>query len=300
MNTAVIVNELGEVGLDHLLLERLDGETVLLPQGCLCCALSGTLEATLESLDIRRANGEIPAFDRVIVETTGLAKPAPIVQALLDRAVLLRGYTPGLVVTAVDAANGAATLERHREAVQQVAMADRLLLTKPDLASGPALRRQLRALNPGAPITQVLHGALPLAVLDGSANQDLATSPRPGRFTADAGHARAIATTTLILTEPPAFTDLADWLGGLVARHGPALLRVKGIVRVLGEARPIVVHGVQHVFHPPARLDRWPPGLAASTLVFILDGLDPGAILDSARAAGLRCRTTEQEMRDVG
>jgi G3E family GTPase len=138
-NTAVIVNEFGEVGLDHALLERLDGETVLLPRGCVCCMVNGTIAGTLEGLDIRRINGEIPAFGRVIIETTGLANPAPILQTLLDRNVLLRGFTPGLVVTTVDAVNGAATLERYAEAVQQVALADRILLTKPDLADGAAL-----------------------------------------------------------------------------------------------------------------------------------------------------------------
>ena len=146
-NTAVIVNEFGEVGLDHALLERLDGDVVLLPQGCVCCMLNGTIADTLESLDARRINGEIPAFDRVIIETTGLANPAPVLQTLLDRNVLLRGYTPGLVVTTVDAAHGLATLDRHAEAVQQVAMADRVLLTKPDLSNSLALRARLADLG---------------------------------------------------------------------------------------------------------------------------------------------------------
>lgn len=289
-NTAVIVNEIGAVGLDHMLLERLDGDTVLLPQGCLCCTLNGTIGSTLEGLDIRRVNGEVPAFDRVIIETTGLARTAPIMAALLDRSVLLRGFTPGLIVTAVDAQHGFATLSGNPEAVEQAAMADRLLLTKLDLADGVAVHDRLAAINPGAPILPVIHGDLSPADLDGSALADLAEyskRARSARFTATSGHGGAVATLTLQLPQPPAFADLADWLGQLAAEHGDALLRVKGIVRVRGQDRPVAVHGVRHVFYPPALLDRWPLGLAASTLVFVLDGPDPAAVTESARQAGL-------------
>jgi G3E family GTPase len=301
-NTAVIVNEFGEVGLDHVLLERLDGDVVLLPQGCVCCMLNGTIADTLEGLDIRRTNGEIPPFDRVIVETTGLANPAPVLQTLLDRNVLLRGYTPGLVVTTVDAVHGVATLEHHAEAVQQVAMADRLLLTKPDLAAGAGLRDRLAALNPGAPVIPVLHGVIAPDELTREAATDLALLRRRAsvaRFAAMAGHARRIATLTVCLPQPAEFAVLANWLGDLVAVHGASLLRVKGIVQVRGQQRPLAVHGVQHVFHPPTRLAAWPAGLDVSTIVFILDGLDHGTILDSARAAGLRLETLAHH-REIG
>ena len=279
------------MGLDHALLERIDGDVVLLPQGCVCCMLNGTIADTLESLDARRINGDIPDFDRVIVETTGLANPAPVLQTLLDRNVLLRGFTPGLVVTAVDAVHGAATLERHAEAVQQVALADRLLLTKPDLADSGGLRDLLRALNPAAPVTPVLHGDIDPAALTREAAADLALLRRranTGRFAATAGHVSRIATLTLCFPDPPEFSVLADWLGNLVGAHGAALLRVKGIVQLLGEKRPLAVHGVQHVFHPPTRLAAWPHGLPVSTLVFICDGLDPQIITETAFAAGLR------------
>ena len=216
-------------------------------------------------------------------------------QTLLERNVLLRGYTPGLVVTTVDAAHGAATLDRHAEAVQQVAMADRLLLTKPDLAGrgadSMALQGRLAALNPGAPVIPVLQGDVAPERLTEHAATDLVllrTRTRSSRFAATTGHARNMATLALRLPEPPDFLDLADWLGGLAGRYGASLLRVKGIVQVRGQSRPLAVHGVQHVFHPPTLLERWPLGLEASTLVFILDGLDPGIVLESARAAGLR------------
>lgn len=222
-NTAVIVNEFGEVGLDHMLVERLDGEVVLLPQGCVCCMMNGTLADTLEGLDIRRVNGEIPFFDRVIVETSGLANPAPVLQTLLARNVLLRGFTPGLVVTAVDAINGLATLDRHAEAVQQVALADRLLLAKPDLADGEALCSRLAALNPGAPVVPVLHGDIDPAELTQAQAADLALlRARAGRsrFAVTTGHARRIATLILRLPDPPEFAALADWLGTLVGTQG--------------------------------------------------------------------------------
>ncbi len=298
-NTAVIVNEFGEVGLDHALLERLDGETVLLPRGCVCCMVNGTIAGTLEGLDIRRINGEIPAFGRVIIETTGLANPAPILQTLLDRNVLLRGFTPGLVVTTVDAVNGAATLERYAEAVQQVALADRILLTKPDLADGAALSGILSALNPGAPVISVLQGGIaPDALTLASATDVMLLQSRiaSSRFVATSGHIRTMATLTLCLATAPEFTVLAEWLGALAGHHGEHLLRVKGIVRIHGQERPLAVHGVQHVFHPPTLLDCWPAGLAMSTLVFILDEMDPRIVLDAARAAGLDAyRFAEQQ-----
>ena len=290
-NTAVIVNEFGEVGLDHALLERLDGDVVLLPQGCVCCMLNGTIADTLESLDARRITGDIPAFDRVIVETTGLANPAPVLQTLLDRNVLLRGFTPGLIVTTVDAVHGATTLERHAEAVQQVALADRLLLTKPDLADGTKLREQLEALNPAAPVIPVLHGNIDPATLTREAAADLALlrqRVKTSRFAVTLGHTRRIATLTVCFPDPPNFPVFADWLGDLIGAHGASLLRVKGIVQLRGEQRPLVVHGVQHVFHPPTRLAAWPAELATSTLVFICDGLNPHVVIETAQAAGLR------------
>jgi Ni2+-binding GTPase involved in maturation of urease and hydrogenase len=288
-NTAVIVNEFGEVGLDHMLMERLEGDVVLLPQGCVCCMVDGTVAGTLEGLDTRRIMGEIPMFDRVIIETTGLANPAPVLQTLLDRKVLLRGYTPGLVVTTVDAAFGAGTLDRHAEAVQQVAMADRLLLTKPDLETGPELRALLAELNPSARVIPVLHGEIDPAELTRASADDLAllTGPRRGRFAATGGHTSRIATVSLTLAEEVEFTDLADFLGAVADAYGPRLLRAKGIVRIKGEDRPLAVHGVQHMFHPPTRLAAWPPGLRHSTLVLILDGGDRDQVIDAAREFGL-------------
>lgn len=286
-DTAVIVNEFGAVGLDHALIEAVDQDVILLSRGCVCCALNGSLASTLEGLALRRATGEAPPFQRVVIETTGLADPAPVLQAVLDRPAVMQGYRLARVVTVVDAMAGGTTLDRHPEALRQVAVADLLLLSKTDLAgSAPALQVRLGVLNPRAPIIPILHGAMPagLLLLNEAAHQ----TRRPSRV-ADAGHTARIATTVVELPDKVAFDTLADWLGGLAAALGPALLRVKGIVGVLGQDRPLVVHGVQHVFHPPRLLPAWPPGIAPG-LVFILDGLDPAAIHAGAEAAGLTRR----------
>ena len=289
-NTAVIVNEFGEVGLDHMLMERLDGDVVLLPQGCLCCMVDGTVAGTLEGLDTRRIIGEIPYFDRVIIETTGLANPAPVLQTLLDRKVLLRGYTPGLVIATVDARHGLDTLRRHPEAVQQVAMADRLLLTKPDLETDDGLREYLFDLNPNARLIEVLNGEIdPYEIVQASSDDLglLAPVKRRGRFAATDGHANRIATVSLVLAEEVEFADLADFLGALAETFGANLLRAKGIVRIRGEARPLAVHGVQHTFHPPTRLARWPAGLEHPTLVLIIADADTAQVYDAAHEFGL-------------
>ncbi|HYZ25056.1 MAG TPA: GTP-binding protein [Rhodopila sp.] len=293
-DTAVIVNEFGEVGLDHALVEAVQSEVVLLPQGCLCCTLNGSLAATLEGLDMRRLAGAVPPFRRVVVETTGLADPVPVLQTLLDRAMLLRGYVPARVLTTIDAVTGGATLERHAEARRQIAIADRLLLTKTDLAGDASdLVGQVRALNMRAPLLNVLHGDISPHALLGDAGGELPRVPH-GRFTAEHAHTRRLATTVVRPSGPLPFELLADWLGGLVAEHGDRLLRVKGVVAVEGHSRPVAVHGVQHIFHPPRFLEAWPDRLVEPALVFILDGLEPSVIHQSAASAGLISKGGEQ------
>jgi G3E family GTPase len=265
---------------------------VLLAQGCLCCALNGDLAAVLEGLDTKRATGAVPIFDRVMVETTGLADPAPVLQTILDRPLLLRGYRLGHVVTTVDAVTGADTLDRHRETLRQVAIADRLLVTKSDLVReelSDALRRRLRQLNSRAPIRFVSHGEIDPQMILADEEALASLQPRSASFD-DAmtpGHAARIATIALEFQRPLPYARLREWLGGLVGAHGGQLLRVNGIVAVQGQDRPIVVNGVQHLFHPPRQFSAWPVSLARSTLVFILDGLDSSVIIDNAVSAGL-------------
>ena len=313
VNTAVIVNEFGEVGLDHALVESVQGEVVLLAQGCLCCTLNGDLANTLEGLDTKRTNGAVPDFDRVIVETTGLADPAPVLQTILDRAALLRGYRLGAVLTTVDAVTGNYTLDHHVEALRQVAIADHLLLTKTDLSDFEqveTLSRRLALLNPRALIQPVIQGSVdPEIIFTG----DEHTAPFGGLVIrldglADAssqtnGHAHRVATMALQFAEPLPYATLRDWLAQLVTDHGRHLLRVKGIVAIRGQDRPIAVHGVQHQFHPPQFLAAWPPNLTQSTLVFILDGLDPAVITASVASAGLLSSlapTSTRERKETG
>jgi G3E family GTPase len=286
-DTAVIVNEFGEVGLDHVLVEAADQEVVLLQQGCLCCMLNGSLSATLESLDARRISGKVPNFQRVVVETTGLADPVPVLQTLLDRAMLLRGYRLARAVTTVDATAGYATLNRYAEAVRQVAIADKLLVTKRDLVSDTnSLNQLLRGINSRAPLVAVLHGAIPPEEFLADAPPWDSDMVPASRCVAEASPHHRIQSVTLRFPAPVPFGPFADWLGDLVGAHGDKLLRVKGIVAIEGHDQPLLVHGVQHIFHPPRLLEAWPRDLVEPALVFITDGLEPGLITKSATRSG--------------
>ena len=307
-DTVVIVNEFGEIGLDHLLVETVDEGMILLSAGCLCCTVRGDLIATLEDLLRRRDNGRVSAFRRVIIETTGLADPAPILHAVLYHPYLSLRYAVAAVVTVVDAVNGAATLDSHVEAVKQAAVADRLVLTKADLADAglvTALTARLKALNPGAPITHALDGAAPAEVLAGEGLFDVGgkIADVRGWLSAEAveaaesahhvdgrqrhGSAHAhnhdvnrhdarIRAFTLVSDEPIRRGAFDLFLDLLRSAHGPKLLRVKGLVCIAEEPeRPVVIHGVQHVFHVPAVLPSWPDDDRRSRLVFIVQDLDP-------------------------
>ncbi len=282
-DTAVIVNEFGEVGLDHLLIETAFEDAVLLKSGCICCTVRGDLVDTLVSLDERRARGEIPAFARVAIETTGLADPAPIMQILMAESALRPRYRLDRVVTTVDAANALAQLDAHYEAAKQAALADRLVLTKTDLVDGKvraAVLSRLAALNPSAPVTPVVQGRIAPEALFAP----LAPAPRAERLAAAAalGHAHdaaeganhllqhhGISTVSLVRDAPVPWEALKAWLTAAAALRGPDLLRVKGIVHVAGRAGPVVIHGVQHVFHPPVELARWPDADRRTRLTII-------------------------------
>ncbi|MBT5415597.1 MAG: GTP-binding protein [Rhodospirillaceae bacterium] len=283
--TAVIVNEFGEISLDHLLVEKGDESVVQLRGGCLCCAIRGDLAATIEDLFARRARGEVTKFDRVVVETTGLADPAPILQVLMDDPVLLNLVRLDGVIATVDAVNGEATLDAHEEAVKQAAVADRLLLTKADLAKDPASRAdtdalaaRLAALNPGAPLIEAAHGEVDPARLFDAGLYDPATKSADVRRwlrdeayaakTEDAhGHRHhdvnrhddRIRAFCITRDRPVPAVALMVFMEALTAHRGPDILRVKGIVNVKETPeRPAVIHGVQHVFHPLAWLEAWP------------------------------------------
>jgi G3E family GTPase len=303
-DTAVLINEFGEVGLDHLLVERLDGDTVLLNAGCLCCTVRGDLVRALRDLAGRIDSGH--RIRRVVVETTGLADPAPILQTLMGDPLVLARYRLDGVVTLVDAANGMATLDAQPEAVKQAAVADRLVLTKTDLAGAEAvaaLRERLRALNPGAPLLEARQGEIaPDALLRCGLYDATRKAPEVARWLdAEAFHRHGhdhhhhhhdpnrhdsrIHSFCLEFEQPLPWDGIATWLEVLTMTRGESVLRIKGLLNLEGEDRPVAIHGVQHLFHPPVKLAAWPEGDSRrSRLVFILRDLDRATVEGGLRA----------------
>mgnify|MGYP002635998199 FL=1 len=316
-DTAVIINEFGEIGLDHLLVEKSDDEgMVTLNSGCLCCTVRGDLVRTMSELFLKRSRGEVSQFKRMVVETTGLADPAPILHTLMTDPLLASRYRLDGVVTTVDGVNGASTLDNHEEAIKQAAVADRILLTKVDIADAPKLaelKHRLQHLNPGAPFHVVATGEIdPNAILNaGLYNPESKTADVKKWLQAEAyegshdhghghhhhghdhghghhhhghdhGHGHGhdhkhdgsgeqdphdvnrhddrIRSFCMTFDEPMSWATVAAAFDALVTYRGPDLLRMKGILNVKDTDKPVVIHGVQHVFHPPATLDAWPEG----------------------------------------
>ena len=282
--TAVIINEFGAIGLDHDLIETSDESFVQLSNGCLCCNVRSDLVLTLGDLAARRAAGTVPQFERAVIETTGLADPAPILHALMTDRALSEVYALDGVVTTVDAVTGLATLDRHREALRQAAVADRIVLTKTDMpeAEAGAVKARLAAINPGAPVHTAVHGAIaPGALFDAGIYDAAGKMPdvqawlaheavAAARGHAHHHHADDITTFCIVRDEPLRAVTLALLLSALAENCGADLLRMKGIVRV-AEApdRPAVIHGVQHVYHAPVWLEGWPSHDRRTRMVFI-------------------------------
>ncbi|MCA0400756.1 MAG: GTP-binding protein [Proteobacteria bacterium] len=292
-DTLVIINEFGETGLDHLLVEEAPGDMILMAAGCLCCTIRGDLVATLEDLLRRRDNNRIRFFRQVIIETTGLADPLPILQSVLQHPYLSKRFAISGLLTLVDAVNGAATLAAHPEARRQVALADRLLITKADLADAAsldALGATIAALNPAAsPILDESLFAPPSLFAGAFAPESLdegeiaawlgATSPHVAGH-APNRHGETIESFTFIADAPIPEARLIAFREALRILHGPRLLRVKGLI-ALAETpeQPALIHHVQSVAHPLTRLARWPSRDRRSRLVFITDGL-PRAVIE--------------------
>ncbi len=293
--TAVIVNEFGEIAIDHLLVEAIDGETVVLNSGCVCCALRDDLVTSLRQLYARRAAGELPPFARVLIETTGLADPAPILQMLLNNPMVSNWYRLDAVITTVDAVHGGGQLAAQPEAVKQVALADRLLLTKGDIAErseAAALRARLADVNPTAALHEIVSGEIAPALLFGASAAasrsgigDHVSGPQaaPSEGHEDHGHAHhsLIASFTLELDQAVEWRLFSRWLADLRRQCGERLLRLKGLVEIEGEEQPLLIQGVHHVFHPPVLLDRWPEGGRGTRLVFITRDLPRDLVLES-------------------
>ena len=295
--TAVLVNEFGDIAIDHLLVEKLDDTTILLPSGCLCCSVQGDLARALADLVPRIHAGEV---QRVVVETTGLADPAPVVQSLLADVMLARHYRLDGIVTVVDAVHGQKTLDQHEEAIRQVAMADRLILTKTDLAKpDPALLARITALNPGAPQITADHGRIdPATILecglfdaDGKIAEvkDWLNAAAWGRTGAHDGRIHSFC---LTYDQPLHWSGIGMCLEMLIGTRGENLLRVKGILNLVGQDRPVAIHGVQHMFHEPTLLPAWPPGdPKTSRIVFITrdlsrETIEQGLLAFERAAAG--------------
>jgi G3E family GTPase len=282
VDTLVIVNEWGEIGLDHLLFEAVAGEVISLDSGCLCCALRGDLVDRLGDLARRRDSGAGAPFARVVLETTGLADPAPILRALTADPIVATRFRLSGVTTLVDAVNGLATLGAHREAQRQIALADRIGLTKTDLIAGPvrgarlaALRAALSALNPFAPMFDVAAGELGaaefLAEPVGISLADAAPSALP--------HPASLRAFAFAAGKPVGAPAFARFQTLLHAMLGPRLLRIKGLVALAEHPdQPLVIHGAQHVFHAPRRLAAWPDGDRRTRVVVIVDGVERAAI----------------------
>jgi G3E family GTPase len=306
-DTLVLINEFGEIGLDHLFIEKVDGDMIMMSSGCVCCTIRGELVSALEDLLRRLDNGRMKPFRRIVLETTGLADPAPILHTIMNHPYLVLRFRLDGVVTVVDAANGEATLDAHEEAVKQAAVADRIVITKTDLPEGAEkaarLKARLAALNPAAHILDAVD-ATPASLLDcglydpstktarvrewlNAEAVDMANPRGHDRRLHNHGHdhhhhlhdvnrhdahIQAFCLTDDTPFTPPSFDIFIDLLRHT---HGPRLLRVKGVVALSDDPeRPIVIHGVQHVFHPPHRLDAWPDDDRRTRIVFIVKDLD--------------------------
>ena len=314
--TAVVINEFGEIGLDHELVQKSDENFMLVRNGCICCTVRGDLIATLRDLSDRQHRQEIESLERVVIETTGLADPAPILHTIMnDRSLLDDGYGLGAVVTTIDAINGLDTLHNHQEAVKQVGVADMLLLTKTDLAPSSAvsvLRDRIAATNPGAKTLEVMNGEISPQDFFGTglyrlesktadvhkwlnAEAYAAAEVDPHRHHPEHDHASStedarnrhgdrIRAYCVIREQPISWAGFSAWLDLVSSMRGNDLLRVKGIVNVIEHpSRPIVIHGVQHIFHPPIQLDEWPGDDHRTRIVFITRDIDKEVIEETMR-----------------
>jgi G3E family GTPase len=282
-NTAVAINEFGEIPLDAQLIEHGADKTVVMANGCLCCNLAGDLEDAVVRVFARAQAGDLPAFERLIIEPSGLADPAPIAQAILRNPVLSRGLRLEGIITTVDAMFGLAQLAAHPEVQKQIAMADTLVITKGDLATDMgALKQRLADLNPVAEVFEVLQGEIdPVRLLaPGFLGGGQGAAARRSAFAASAPHASSHADATIAVSltadAPLDWRRFEAWLRGVRLPHAEKILRIKGIVNIGGA--PVVIHGVHHVLHAPATLAAWPDADRRSRLVFITRGLPRGLI----------------------
>jgi G3E family GTPase len=303
-DAAVLINEFGEIGLDHQLVEKVDENTVLLSSGCLCCTIRDDLKQAILDLHDKRAKRLVPNFQRMIVETTGLADPAPILATLMNDVSLRYHYRLGTIITTVDAVNGSDQLDRQEESVKQASVADRIVLTKMDLtdqAEIEKLRNRLERINPSAEFLVADHGVVDVEQMLRADVYDPATKgaevlrwieaemKRESELGGEGAHhvhsvnrhdAR-IHSFCLIYEDPIDWTAFGIWLTMLLHTHGQDILRVKGMLNVKNVDTPVVLNGVQHIIHPPMHLDAWPDADRRSRIVFIVRDLTKAQIMQS-------------------
>jgi G3E family GTPase len=299
-DTAVAVNEFGEIPLDQHLIAHGGDRAVVLANGCLCCRLSGEFEDAVMRIFARSETGELPRFTRLIIEPSGLADPTPIAQAILRNPILSAALRLEAIVTTVDAILAETQLVRHPEMRKQIALADRLVLTKTDQVDSDAIVRvtqTLRALNPLAPVLSSVHGlidaetVLPASFVDHGAAGIARPARRSGLFAEliEAGgiaeHGTDIEAVSLTADAPLRWRAFDAWLRSIRIGYAEQVLRIKGLMNITGSAGPIVIQGVGHVLHAPIALARWPTEDRRSRIVFISQGVAPGAIRQSWRQA---------------
>ena len=287
---AVIVNEFGEVGIDHHLVRQTDARTTLLHNGCICCSMRDDLAEALRGLLSQRQRGAIPRFTRVVIETTGLADPAPILQTIVADPVIRTHYRVERVVATIDAPGGAANLAAYGEALRQTAAADVVVVTKQDLASpetAAALKAELRDINPTAIVADAAFGQIDFGVLFTNTRHagapgnlgilgNLGQVPAMGLAAPASMHAASgrVASRCLVFEAPLNWQMFGIWLTMLLHRHGDRVLRVKGLLNVGDEKGPLLIEGVQHVMHAPRHLQEWPDEDRRSRIVFIARDLN--------------------------
>jgi G3E family GTPase len=299
---AVLINEFGEISLDHLLVKSVSGSTVVLQNGCVCCSVRSELRAGLRELIDGMAKDEVPPFDRIVIETTGLADPVPVVQTITVDPMLRNQLRLASLVSTVDALNGIEQIDNQYEPMRQAATADRLVITKTDLSNErqiDKLQQRLMKINPMAPISLSPGNAHLWNQIVGSNPSDPQSRTAEARVVsraaeklqseawntpqtpAKAHHLHSIASFALRVCEPIDWSPFVIWLSLLVHRHGREVLRIKGLLDVPGAKGPISLNAVQHFIHPPVHLDGWPDDDHTSRLVFIVQGLEEAAIRSS-------------------
>ena len=295
---AVIINELGDVAIDHQLIATSSEQMTLLGNGCLCCTVRTDLQETLREMFIKRRAGEVIDFDRVFVETTGLADPVPVLHSFQSDGLLGAQYRLDGVVTVVDAVNGMGQLDTQPEAVKQAAVADRIVLSKTDLSPNDSvLISRLQSLNPFVSITKAIQGAIDPDLLTGLSPGTAKALPAELNRWLSSGdtylgkalkgnHDAAIRTFSLRFERPFTWDSLNAALQTLTALRGPDLLRVKGIVNVAGEPGPVILQAAQHVIHPPVTLESWRDADRSSRIVFITRNIAREAVETLFSAVG--------------